>query len=170
MERARPVRWTGMNLQPPSAENSWTALSSQALPVGSVTDWAVRPDCGALVLFNGTTRDHAEGREGVTQLEYEAYEEPTLRCFVEIEQAARQRWPAVGRIALLHRVGVVELGESAVLVAVSAPHRQDAFEAARFCIDTLKETAPIWKRETWKSGSAWGTDAREIRRIEEVSR
>lgn len=146
------------------------ALSSRPLPVGSVTDWVVRPECGAVVVFNGTTRDHAAGRDGVTQLEYEAYEEPTLRCFAEIEQAARKRWPAVGRIAVLHRVGVVELGESAVLVAVSAPHRQDAFDAARFCIDTLKQTAPIWKRETWAGGSAWGTDAQEIRPVEEVSR
>lgn len=170
MDRARPVRWTAMNLQPPSAGNSWAALSFLSLPVGPVVEWAVRDDCGALVLFNGTTRDHAVGREGVTRLEYEAYEEPTLRRFAEIDEAARGMWPAVGRIALLHRVGVVEVGESAVLVAVSAPHRSDAFEAARYCIDTLKQTAPIWKLETWNGGSAWGTDAQEIRRIEEVSR
>lgn len=159
-----------MILQAPSNTNNWTALSSTPLPVGLVVDWAVRDDCGALVLFNGTTRDHAGDRQGVIRLEYEAYEEPTLRCLEEIGETARKRWPTLGRIALLHRVGVVELGESAVLVAVSSPHRAEAFEAARFCIDTMKKSAPIWKHETWEGGSDWGTDANDIFSIEEVSR
>lgn len=159
-----------MNLLPPVDSQSWVALSSLPLPLGAVADWAVRDDCGALVMFNGTTRDHAAGREGVKSLEYEAYEEPTLKRFAEIAAAARARWPSVGRIALLHRIGVVALGESAVLVAVSAPHRAEAFEASRFCIDTLKRTAPIWKLETWNGGSAWGSDAHAISQVEEVSR
>jgi molybdopterin synthase catalytic subunit len=72
---------------------------------------------------------------------------------------ARRRWPGLGRVALLHRVGRLELGEVSVAVVVSAPHRGEAFEAARFAIDTLKETVPIWKRESWSGGSDWGTRA-----------
>jgi molybdopterin synthase catalytic subunit len=68
----------------------------------------------------------------------------------------RERWPAVGRIAILHRFGDIGIGESSVVVAVSSPHRAEAFEAARFGIDTLKATAPIWKRERWAEGEDWG--------------
>ena len=75
---------------------------------------------------------------------------------------ARARWPVVGRIALLHRTGVVDVGDAAVVVAVSAPHRAEAFEAARFCIDTLKRSVPIWKRETWAGGESWGLEAQHI--------
>jgi molybdopterin synthase catalytic subunit len=113
-------------------------------------------------LFSGTARDHAPGRPGVERLEYEAYEEqvePRLRA---IAAEVRARWPVVGRIAMLHRTGVVPVGESAVVVAVSAPHREEAFAAARFCIDAVKASVPIWKRETWDGGEAWGTDASEL--------
>ena len=71
----------------------------------------------------------------------------------------RQRRPELGRVALLHRTGVVEIGSAAVVVAVSAPHRDEAFEAARYCIDTLKATVPIWKRERWRDGEDWGLAA-----------
>ena len=115
-------------------------------------DWCVRPDCGAVVLFSGTVRDHAEGRSGVAHLTYEAYEEHVVPRLEAIATEIRAQWPRTGRIALLHRVGRLELGESSVIVAVSAPHRAEAFEAARFGIDTLKETVPIWKQETWDGG------------------
>ncbi len=75
---------------------------------------------------------------------------------------ARVRWPVLGRIALLHRVGVLAVGESAVVVVASAPHREEAFAAARFCIDTLKRSVPIWKRETWAGGESWGLEAQHI--------
>ena len=68
----------------------------------------------------------------------------------------------MGRIALLHRVGVLAVGESAVVVVASAPHREEAFAAARFCIDSLKRSVPIWKRETWAGGSSWGLEAQHI--------
>jgi molybdopterin synthase catalytic subunit len=122
----------------------------------------VRPDCGGLVLFSGTARDHAEGRPGVQKLEYEAYDEQVVPRLTAVADEARARWPDVGRIALLHRTGPLEIGESAVVVAVSAPHRASAFEAARFCIDTLKRTAPIWKREVWAGGESWGLEAQHI--------
>jgi molybdopterin synthase catalytic subunit len=157
-------------MQPPADGDTWVGLTSAPLPVGAAADWAVRPDCGALVLFSGTARDHSPGRPGVTELEYEAYEEqvePRLRA---IARDARTRWPDVGRLVLLHRVGPVAVGESSVVVVASAPHRGDAFAAARHCIDTLKATAPIWKREAWSGGDAWGLDAHEVTDVERVRR
>src|SRR5206468_2217019 len=121
-------------------------------------DWAVRPDCGAVVLFSGTARDHAPGRPDVQRLAYEAYEEHAVPRLANVAAEARERWPMSGRVALLHRVGEVPIGESAVVVVVSAPHRPVAFAAARFCIDAIKASVPIWKHEAWNGGEDWGTD------------
>jgi molybdopterin synthase catalytic subunit len=92
-------------------------------------------------------------------LAYEAYAEEVIPRFRAIAVEARQRWNDLGRFALVHRVGRIELGESSVIAVVSAPHRPEAFEAARFAIDALKSSAPIWKHETWDGGSDWGTGA-----------
>ena len=144
-----------MRLVPPGSDDDWVGLTAEPIPVGRAVAWAERPHCGAVVLFTGTVRDHAEGRPGVTALEYEAYEEEVAPRLTDIAGEARRRWPALGRVAVLHRVGVLDVGETSVLIAVSAPHRAEAFDAARFCIDTLKTTVPIWKRETWEGGSDW---------------
>jgi molybdopterin synthase catalytic subunit len=149
-------------LRPPAAGDDWLALTSEPLDIGATYDWAVRENCGAVVVFTGTVRDHAEGRDGVTALEYEAYEEQVVPKFAEIAAEVRARWPGVGRLALLHRVGELHLTEATVVVAVSAPHRDEAFVAARHAIDTLKAAAPIWKRETWAGGEDWATGATEI--------
>jgi molybdopterin synthase catalytic subunit len=149
-------------VQPPVATETWVSLTEEPLPVGAVADWAVRPDCGALVLFSGTVRDHAEGRPGVTALAYEAYAEQVEPRLARIAEEARSRWPAVGRLALLHRIGDLAVGESSVVVAATSPHRPEAFEAARWCIDTLKATVPIWKRETWEGGEDWGLCAHDV--------
>jgi molybdopterin synthase catalytic subunit len=141
---------------------TWLGLSATPLPVAEAVAWAVRPDCGGLVLFSGTARDHAEGRPGVERLEYEAYDAEVVPRLQAVADEARARWPTVGRVALLHRTGVVDVGDSAVVVVVSAPHRAEAFEAARFCIDTLKRSVPIWKRETWAGGESWGLEAQHI--------
>ena len=143
-------------------DTDWFGLTEQSLPIGSAYDWAVRPDCGAVVLFSGTVRNHADGREGVETLTYEAYEEHVLTRFAEIGSEIRRRWPMVGRIVLLHRVGSIEVGESSVITVVSSPHRPEAFEAARFAIDALKESAPIWKYEVWADGQDWGTGAKDL--------
>lgn len=129
-------------------------------------DWAVRPGCGAVVLFSGTVRDHAEGRPGVSELEYEAYEEQVVPKLAELAADLRRRWPLTGRVALLHRVGPLAVGDVSVIVVASAPHRPEAFEAARFGIDTLKATVPIWKRETWEGGVDWGTCAHDVTTVE----
>ncbi|MEA3186121.1 MAG: hypothetical protein QOJ74_2598, partial [Ilumatobacteraceae bacterium] len=87
---------------------------------------------------------------------YEAYESQVVPRFEAIETELRQRWPETGRLAVMHRTGTLELGESSVVVVVSAPHRAEAFEAARFAIDALKLSAPIWKHEVWQDGADWG--------------
>lgn len=149
----------------PESGDDWLALTEQPLPVEEALQWAVRPDCGAVVLFSGTVRDHAEGRSDVTSLDYEAYAEHAVPRFASIAAEARVRWPTVGRLALLHRVGNVALSESSVVVVASAPHRGEAFDAARFCIDTLKATAPIWKKEHHAEGSDWGTGSTPVEHL-----
>lgn len=144
-------------------------LVSEELSVGTLYDWAVRPDCGAVVVFSGTIRDHSvensELRSGVQHLDYEAYEPEALARMREIAQRARETWPRLGRIAIVHRIGRMGLGESSVVVVVSAPHRPEAFEAARYAIDALKSSVPIWKRETWEGGSDWGLGASDISNV-----
>lgn len=167
--RSGPTSTVGEpSLQPPDQGDTWVGLGEAALPAGVAADWVVLASCGAVVLFSGTSRDHSGGaggteeRTGVTTLEYEAYDEQVLSRLAAIVAEARVRWPTLGRVVLLHRTGVVPVGESSVVVAVSAPHRGEAFEASRFAIDTLKATVPIWKREVWPGGSEWGLDAHPI--------
>jgi molybdopterin synthase catalytic subunit len=144
-------------LHPPAGE-TWVGLTHEPLPVTAASEWVVRPDCGAVVVFAGTARDHAAGRPGVTGLEYEAYEELVAPKLASIVDEARSRWPAVGRMAIIHRVGEVAVGEASVVVAVSSPHRPDAYEANRYAIEALKASVPIWKRETWDGGEDWSVE------------
>lgn len=155
-------------MQRPTIGDTWVALCDDVLPVGAIADWAVRPDCGGLVVFSGTVRDHAEHRTGVTRITYEAYAEQVEPRLLAIAEEARGRWPELGRIALLHRIGELTLMESSVVVAVSAPHRPEAFAAARFCIDALKATVPIWKKETWDGGEDWGLAAHDLDQLEDL--
>lgn len=109
---------------------------------------------GGIAFFLGTVRDHAPGKTGVTHLEYEAYGGVVEQKIGEIVVEARQRWP-LHRVAAVHRVGSLGIGEVSVMVAASASHRKDAFPAARFLIDELKSRAPIWKKEHWSGGAEW---------------
>ena len=152
-------------LPPPNDTCDWVALSDEPLPVDTLTSWATTSRAGAVVTFLGVVRDHAEGRDGVHAMTYEAYEDPARRVMNEIAAEARRRWPTIERIALLHRVGHVALSEPSVAVAVSSPHREEAFVAARFCIDTLKESGPIWKQEHWTGGSGWARNELPIKPI-----
>jgi molybdopterin synthase catalytic subunit len=149
-------------LVPPNDAADWVGLSAEPLPVAEALAWTQTDGCGGQVLFTGTVRDHAEGRDGVDWLEYEAYEEqvePRLRALcAEI----RARWPEIGRLVLLHRIGRLELREVAVVVVAGAPHRPEAFAAARFAIDSLKATVPIWKKESWAGGQSWGLEAQHL--------
>lgn len=153
---------------PPDVGDDWLGLTESPVPVGAIYEWCVQPHCGAVVLFSGTVRDHAEHRTGVEYLEYEAYDEMVVPKLAEIAAEARVRWPEVGRIAMIHRTGRLELGESSVVTAVSAPHRDQAFVAGRFVIDALKVAVPVWKREVWTGGSDWGTNASDLVDVTDV--
>lgn len=123
------------------------------IDVAAVTAAASHPATGATVTFLGTTRDHNEGRQ-VIRLEYEAYPEMAITEMRKIGETARQRW-SIESIAIVHRIGVVPIGEASVAIAVSAGHRVAAFEACHFAIDRLKEVVPIWKKEHFEGGEIW---------------
>jgi molybdopterin synthase catalytic subunit len=145
----------------PPEEGDWIGVSEKDLPVDAAWRWAALPQCGGIVTFCGTVRNHSDGRPGVTTLEYEAYEEYVVPRMAEVATAARDRWADIGRLVLLHRVGRLGVGEVSVVVVASTPHRGEAFAAAQYCIDTLKHTVPIWKHETWEGGSGWSVCAHE---------
>jgi len=109
-----------------------------------------KPEAGAVVLFLGTTRQFTANRETV-ELHYEAYREMAERELAKLEAEARSRWSLI-ECAIVHRLGIVPLAESSVAIAVSSAHRDAAFEAGRWLIDTLKDSAPIWKQERWADG------------------
>jgi molybdopterin synthase catalytic subunit/molybdopterin converting factor small subunit len=111
------------------------------------------PRAGAVAVFLGVVRDNARGRR-VHALEYEAYTSMARREIEKICRTVASRWPVV-RVAVVHRTGRLKVGEASVGIAVSSPHRAEAFEAARYAIDTLKLTVPIWKKEIWEGGEAW---------------
>lgn len=108
---------------------------------------------GAIVTFDGSVRNQSHGRRTL-YLEYEAYEAMALTKMKEIALELHERF-AIDRVAMAHRLGRLEIGETSVFIAVSAPHRPAAFEACRFAIDTLKRTVPIWKKEYFADGAVW---------------
>ncbi len=108
---------------------------------------------GAVVTFDGCVRDNTRGRRTL-YLEYEAYEPMALAKMEEIAAELHRKF-SIGRIAMVHRLGLIEIGEPSVLIVVAAPHRAAAFEACRYAIDTLKKTVPIWKKEFFEDGAVW---------------
>jgi len=111
------------------------------------------PACGGIVTFSGVVRDRSRG-EGIDHLEYESYVPMAEQEMRGIVDQVRQRWSGV-RLAMAHRIGRLEVGDAAVMIAAAAPHRAEAFEACRFAIDSLKQTVPIWKKEFAESGAFW---------------
>ena len=126
-------------------------LTRETIDYHALTDAVRSPRCGAVVLFLGTVRD-LTGEQVTVFLDYEAYGPMAEKKLAEIETEVRKRWP-VGDVAMVHRLGRLEVGEVSVAVAVSTPHRREAFEACQFAIDTLKELVPIWKKENAPDGT-----------------
>jgi len=121
---------------------------------GIALEDAVRTDAdGAVIVFRGVARRHSRGRD-VVHLEYEAYPEMAEKVMGQIGDEMRSRWP-ISRVAIVHRTGALEIGQASVMIAVAAPHRREAFEAASYAIDRLKQIVPIWKKEVWSDGSQW---------------
>ena len=112
------------------------------------------PAAGGVVIFSGIVRNEKDGRP-VKYLEYEAHAAMAEAKMREIGAAVRQRWPSVRAVTMLHRIGRLEIGESSVLIAVSAAHRREAFEACQYAIDTLKQRVPVWKKEHFEDGEVW---------------
>jgi len=135
-------------------ETDWIQVTAEALSERAVAEAVGDAGAGAIVLFSGVVRDHTGGRR-VKFLEYEAHAPMAEAKMREIATAVRARWPDVVRIAIIHRTGRLEVGESSVMIALSSPHRRQAFEACHFAIDTLKETVPVWKKEYFEDGEVW---------------
>lgn len=127
------------------------SLSNSPIDASAVLAYVASHDAGAVVLFLGTTREFTRGRR-TASLDYECYAEMAEKKLVELEAEARRRWPLTG-CSIVHRLGHLELGEASIAIAVSSPHRHDAFAAGQWLIDTIKEVVPIWKCENWADGS-----------------
>jgi molybdopterin synthase catalytic subunit len=127
-------------------------LTNQPIESSALLSKAARPEAGAVVLFLGTTRELTGGRR-TAALDYEAYDVMAERKLAELEAEARRRWPIV-ECAIVHRLGRVPLAEASVAIAVSTPHRADAFAAGQWLIDEIKRDVPIWKQEHWSDGTS----------------
>jgi molybdopterin synthase catalytic subunit len=143
--------------------DDWITLTPDPLSVAAAVAFVTHPAAGGIDVFLGTTRAeaHADGRQ-LLALDYDAYAEMAVDQLARLVATARQRWP-VTRVAVLHRLGRVAVGEPSVIIALSTPHRGDAFAACRFLIDQLKVDVPIWKQERWDDGSgSWVHPRKEI--------
>lgn len=128
-------------------------LLSTPLLLSECYDFVLRPDCGGIDIFVGTVRNNTGGKK-VISLDFEAYEPMAISEMRKIAEEILEKYKAY-KVSIHHRVGLLDIGEVAVIIAVSAPHREAAFEACRFAIDTLKETVPIWKKEIYEDGEVW---------------
>ena len=140
------------------ADSRWFRVQREVLDPRLVESLVMAPAVGGIVTFSGTVRDNARGK-GVVALDYEAYEPVAEKMLARVGEEARQQW-SVERIAIVHRTGRLEVGETSVVIAVSAAHRAEAFAACQYAIDRIKEIVPIWKKEFYEDGSHWvGTEA-----------
>ncbi|MFD2871798.1 molybdenum cofactor biosynthesis protein MoaE [Mucilaginibacter ximonensis] len=133
--------------------NTDIQISAKPLSVQQCIDWVMSPDCGGIDVFIGTVRSNTKGKI-VLRLEFEAYEKMALNELQKIAQQSFEKWP-VQKVVIRHRTGILQIGEIPVIIAVAAAHRDAAFEACRYIIDTLKQTVPIWKKEFFEDGEIW---------------
>ncbi len=129
-------------------------MTEEPLSEAAVTAAVANPEAGGVVVFSGVVRNETGGRR-VKFLEYEAHAPMAEAKMREIGDMVHARWPGVRAVAMVHRVGRLEIGEASVVIAVSAAHRAEAFEACRYAIDRLKETVPVWKKEHFEDGEVW---------------
>lgn len=130
-------------------------ICTEKLSTDEVSQLVVSPCCGAVSIFVGTTRNNFEEKK-VVHLEYEAYVPMAEMEIKKILTDIRQKWPSVKHMAVHHRLGLVPITEASVVIAISSPHREDSLDAVKYCINTLKATVPIWKKEVYEEeGSSW---------------
>ena len=125
-------------------------ISSEPLDIQSCTDWVMSPEAGGIDVFIGTVRNKTAGKN-VVRLEFVAYEKMAISEMQKIANGACSKWP-LQKMLIHHRVGILQVGEIPVIIAVSSAHRAAAFEACQWAIDTLKQTVPIWKEEIFDDG------------------
>ena len=136
-------------------------ITDRAISLDEVAGRVAAPARGGITLFAGTVRGVTASKDGqpgifaTDYLEYEAYPEMAEASLASIAAEAQARWPAIGAVAIVHRVGRLEVGDIAVAIAVAAAHRADTFDACHYIIDRIKQIAPIWKREVGPDGSSW---------------
>lgn len=130
-------------------------ITYQKIDTPQMIQHAATLEGGAICVFVGTVRNKTADKQ-VVRLEYEGYEPMAVKEMERIAMEAKRRWPVI-QVAISHRLGVLHLGEEAVVVAVSTPHRKESFEACQFVIDTLKQTVPIWKKEVFEGGEEWAS-------------
>ena len=128
-------------------------ITEQTISVDDAIEAVTDEGNGAVVTFLGVVRAHSRGKR-VRYLEYEAYSEMAVPKLAEIANEIFQRW-GLDNVAIIHRVGRMEIGETSVVIAVGSPHRGEGFEACRYAIDRLKSFVPIWKKEVWEDGETW---------------
>lgn len=157
---------SGGSEQSAPMEKAYVRIIHERIVPHSIVPSMERPEDGAIVIFDGIVRNHSRGRR-TRYLEYEAYEPMALRLMGELADTARAKFP-IRNVALVHRLGHLEIGESSVLIAVFSAHRAAGFEACRWLIDTLKRTVPIYKKEYFEDGAVWAdgeTFPDEIKRV-----
>lgn len=137
----------------PETETDLIQLVRQPISVSKLMRQVRASSDGAVVAFDGCVRDNSHGRRTL-YLEYEAYESMALAKMKEIAEQLHQKF-SIGRVAIVHRLGRLDIGEASVVIVVCAPHRAAAFDACRYAIDTLKKTVPIWKKEFFEDGAVW---------------
>jgi molybdopterin synthase catalytic subunit len=129
-------------------------VTEEPLSADGLVDAVTVPEAGGVAVFLGVVRDNNSGRR-VVALEYEGHVPMAEAKLKEIGDAVHRRWPGVKQVAMVHRLGRLQVGEASVVIAVSSAHRHEAFEACHFAIDRLKEIVPIWKREIFEDGAVW---------------
>jgi molybdopterin synthase catalytic subunit len=135
-------------------------ITTEEISVDEVITRLADPGIGAVITFVGVVRGTTDGRE-VQYLEYEAYPAMAEETLRQIGDEVRARWKTIKEVAIVHRVGRLQVGETAVVIALSAAHRQEVFDAVHYSIDRLKEVVPIWKKEVWTDGEEWRSEGRE---------
>jgi molybdopterin synthase catalytic subunit len=128
-------------------------VTDKPIDLQELVDWVTDPEAGAITIFIGTTRNNNQGRK-VIALDYEAYPEMAEKELARLSGEAKKKWQ-ICRMAIVHRIGPVQITEPSVIIAVSAAHREAAFAACRFAIEEIKKTVPIWKKEVYEGGEIW---------------
>jgi molybdopterin synthase catalytic subunit len=128
-------------------------LTRESIDARAIAELILRPEDGAICLFEGVVRNNSKGKK-TRYLEYEAYETMALKTMEELGGFVRQAWE-IGSVAIIHRLGHMEIGETSVAIVITSPHRKASFDACEYAIDRLKKIVPIWKKEFFEDGEVW---------------